>query len=279
MFSLYLYISLSYIHTLNIGYCISIFQELNPNYPYDSCFPPSEIPELFSHRGVGPSLTVDLPLNLRNDASWMGFAVCASFSLQDCHSLSKLEPEVPHHLICLFETDTGSLNPLHVYRTTKEELKLLHLRGFIWLSYIPYHWLSVTMKQCNRIKISIASDFPGWTVQKCAIHLVHCYSQDASAEMWQITFHCATSFLDNWDIYREEVEQESISGSSPENEASMTDLTILNKKHLKSLLLRYYEVSLSLSLSLSFYLLAYILSVVLAYLLYINVHIQSYIMA
>lgn len=72
----------------------------------------------------------------------------------------------------------------------------------------------------------------------CAIRLVHCYPRDAS-EMWQITFHCATSFLDNWDIYREEVEQESISGSRPENEASMTDLTILNRKHLKSLLLRY----------------------------------------
>nr|POE82222.1 hypothetical protein CFP56_49837 [Quercus suber] len=153
-------------------------EEFHLHYPYDRCFPPTKIPELFSHYASGSSMTIQLPSNLHNDSNWLGFALCAAFSVQEYPTefLDNLETEIPHHLSCLFDMDIGGLKPLHVYSTFKEELKWLHLHGFIWLSYIPYWWLSDKINQCNHIEVSIASDWPGWIVQKCGLRPV--YLQD-----------------------------------------------------------------------------------------------------
>ena len=149
-------------------------------------------------------MTIHLPLNLHNDSNWLGFAICAAFSVQEYPTdfLDNLETEIPHHLSCLFDMDIGGLKPLHVYSTFKEELKWLHLLGFIWLSYIPYWWLSDKINQCNHIEVSIASDWPGWIVRKCGLRLV--YLQDEQ-EFWQIRFHLRASLCDNWDIIHEDL--------------------------------------------------------------------------
>ena len=204
----------------------------------------------------------------------MGFVVCASFSVQEYPTefLDNLESCVPHHLICLFETDIGSLKPLHVYCTTKDEFKWLHLRGFNWLFFIPCWWHSDRMNQCKRIEASIVSDWPGWMVQKCALRLVH---QQDFQELWEILFYCSASFLDNWDLFREDVVEQDCTpmepfshqteefipeGSDSSSHAyptstgsrgSITVPTIQQTRALKSFILRCYEVSLSLSLYLS----------------------------
>jgi hypothetical protein len=229
-----------------IGHYIFILQEYHLPFEYDCIFPPSEIPELFSHRGNGPSVTIELPSNLHNDSTWIGFALCASFSVQEYPTefFDSLESKIPHHLICHFETDTGSSKPIHVYRTTREEFKWLHLRGFIWLCFIPYWYLWDRMNHCNHIEVSIESDWPGWTVQECGLRLM--YQQDEQ-EMRQIVFHCSVSFLDNWDLIRRDVAEQGLA----ENQGYKCESTTLLKRKLQPLLLTIFEVSLSLSLSLS----------------------------
>ena len=159
-------------------------------------------------------MAIQLPSNLHNDSNWLGFAICAAFSVQEYPTefLDNLETEILHHLSCLFDKDIGGLKPLHVYSTFKEELKWLHLLGFIWLSYIPYWWLSDKINQCNHIEVSIASNWPGWIVQKCGLRLV--YLQDEQ-EFWKIRFHLRASLCDNWDIIREDlVEHRPLKSSS-----------------------------------------------------------------
>ncbi|GMJ12381.1 hypothetical protein like AT5G17680 [Hibiscus trionum] len=50
---------------------------------FDVIMPGSEIPEWFSHQGVGFSIKLPLPLDIRNDDQWMGVAFCCNFTNGD----------------------------------------------------------------------------------------------------------------------------------------------------------------------------------------------------
>ena len=80
-------------------------------------------------------MAIQLPSNLHNDSNWLGFAICAAFSVHEYPTefLDNLKTEIPHHLSCLFDMDIGGLKPLHVYSTFKEELS-----GYIYLDSFGY---------------------------------------------------------------------------------------------------------------------------------------------
>ncbi|KAG7943390.1 hypothetical protein I3843_15G035800 [Carya illinoinensis] len=176
----------------------------------DHCFPPSEIPEFLTYRDIGPSVTMELPTNMHNDSAWAGLLICASFTFQEnqIEFLDSLESEIPHHLICFFDTDIHSLRPIHVYRTAKQEFKWLHfLNGFIWLSYIPIWWLPNGIQCCNHIEVSIMSDWPGWIVNNCGLRFL--FTQD-SGDFMQLLLPFQVSFFDNWGRFQKEIlEQDS----------------------------------------------------------------------
>jgi hypothetical protein len=134
----------------------------------------------------------ELPTNLYDDSYWMGLALCASFSVDEDPAaiLQNLDSETSCHLICLLETNIGGVEPPHVYPPTKEDVMLLHLRGFMWLSYIPRASLPDWLNQCSLIEASFASDLPSVTVRKCGLRLIY---QHDGIEFKQIIRHCMAS--------------------------------------------------------------------------------------
>ncbi|XP_050277147.1 uncharacterized protein LOC126718835 [Quercus robur] len=133
----------------------SDLQEFDRSLVYNSCFPPSEILEWFNHRSGEPPVTIHQPLNLYDDSTWRGLALCVSFSVNikdPTTILDILNSESAHHLYCHLERNVGSLEPLHAYCLTKEDVMLLHLGGFMWLSYIPRSSFPDCLNQCNRIE-------------------------------------------------------------------------------------------------------------------------------
>ncbi|XP_042961209.1 uncharacterized protein LOC122295976 isoform X3 [Carya illinoinensis] len=194
--------------------CINFLHNLRKEFHFffasDHCFPPSETPEFLTYLGIGPSVTMELPTNMHNDSAWVGLLICASFTFQEnqIEFLESLESEIPHHLICFFDTDIHSLRPIHVYRTAKQEFKWLHfLNGFIWLSYIPIWWLPNGIQCCNHIEVSIMSDWPGWIVNNCGLRFLS--SQDLG-DFMQLLLPFQVSFFDNWGLFQKEIlEQDS----------------------------------------------------------------------
>lgn len=102
-----------------------------------ACFPPDDIVQWFGHHSNGPSVKIPVPPHAyRESTNWIGLAVWAYFSVLD-HSTANLDhfkPDIPHHLTCYLETDTGSLDYFHSYITKNEEFKWLRLGlgGFIY---------------------------------------------------------------------------------------------------------------------------------------------------
>ncbi|KAE8100362.1 hypothetical protein FH972_018269 [Carpinus fangiana] len=150
--------------------------DFDPCLVYDSCFPPNEILEWFSHRSDEPQMIIYLPPNLYDDPSWKGLALCVSFSLQEQGTtiVDNLDSQVPcNQLTFLLETAIGSLEPLHKYCPTEEDLTVLRLGGFIWLSYIPRGSFPNWLIHSNFIEASIATGIPGLTLHKCGFCLLY----------------------------------------------------------------------------------------------------------
>ncbi|XP_040997413.1 uncharacterized protein LOC121243362 [Juglans microcarpa x Juglans regia] len=181
----------------------------------DHCFPPiSEIPDFLTYQGIGPSVTIELHTNMHNDSEWAGLLICASFTFQEnqIEFLESLESEIPHHLICFFDTDIDSLRPIHVYRTAKQEFKWLHLHGFVWLFYIPIWWLPDRIQCCNHIEVSIMSDWPCWIVNNCGLRFL---STHDSGDLMQLLLPFQASFFDNWGLFHKEILEQDCTKLEP----------------------------------------------------------------
>ena len=111
--------------------------------------------------------------------------------------LDILNSENAYHLYCHLESNVGSLEPLHAYCLAKEDVMLLHLGGFMRLSYIPRSSFPDWLNQCNHIEASIVSDWPDLTVVKCGLRLVHQYDEE---EFKQTKRHGLASLSDNWGL-------------------------------------------------------------------------------
>jgi hypothetical protein len=182
------------------SYTISILQDFDPCLVYDSCFPPNEILEWFSHRSDKPQVIIYLPPNLYDDPSWKGLALCVSFSLQEHGTtiVDNLDSQVPcNQLTFLLETAIGSLEPLHKYSPTEEDLTLLRLGGFIWLSYIPRGSFPNWLIHSNFIEASIATGIPGLTLHKCGFRLLY---ENEEREFKETVSHYTSSLSKTCDV-------------------------------------------------------------------------------
>lgn len=144
-------------------------------------------------------MTISLPPNLYDDATWMGLALCASFLVLEnsTATVGNLDSQVRHNLTCYLEADkTCCPLELHSYCLGKEDLMFLRLGGFIWLSYIPRLWFPKDLNGCRGIDATIVTDCPGLTVEKCGFRLLF---QNDETEFVETIKHCMASFSNNWD--------------------------------------------------------------------------------
>ncbi|KAF3945057.1 hypothetical protein CMV_028541 [Castanea mollissima] len=121
----------------------------------------------------------------------------STFIVDPTAILDILNSKNAHHLYCHLESNVGSLEPLRAYCLTKDDVMLLHLGGFMWLSYIPRSSFPDWLNQCNHIEASIVTDCPDLTVVKCGLCLVHQHDEE---EFKQTTRHGLASLSDNWGL-------------------------------------------------------------------------------
>jgi hypothetical protein len=139
---------------------------------------------------------VPVPPNFHNDSGWIGLALCASFSVYEPSTaiLENLVRETSHGLLTVLFVE-----PLHVYWPTRGDVKLLHLGGFMWLSYIPRRSLPDCLTQCDFIMASFSSSSPSLTVQNCGLRLVFRHDEVGFKEVIR---HCIASLSDSWGLIR-----------------------------------------------------------------------------
>ena len=145
-------------------------------FEYFGCFSLVNILPSFSSQSNEPSVTIYVPKYFYNDIDWMGLVLCANFSIQEHQTaiLGNPNSTISHHLICLLETDVAGPKHLLVHHSNYEELMWLDTEGqFLWLSCISRELLPDEFNQCDCIKASIISDWPGVMVQKCGLSFFH----------------------------------------------------------------------------------------------------------
>jgi hypothetical protein len=168
---------------------------------YNSCFPQSEVINWFSHPSNGPRVTIILPPNLYDDTTWTGLALFAFFSVLD-HSTTLVGSQgsqVHCRLGFLSQNRNFCLESLHSYCLTEEDISLLKLGGFMWLSYIPRGWFPKWLNRCSSIDAEIndcsieaeINDCPGLTVHKCGLHLLYQINEEEFKETIRL---CQASF-------------------------------------------------------------------------------------
>lgn len=123
-----------------------------------------------------------------SDTNWKGLALCAYFSVGEnpTAELDNSNRDIPHHLICVLESEIGTIEPIHDYCTTNEEFQWLYFGGFIWVSYIPRASFSDQLNGCSIVNASIASDHEACNVHSCGLRLVYQHDQE---EFEEALFH------------------------------------------------------------------------------------------
>ena len=81
-------------------------------------------------------MAIQLPSSLHNDSNWLGFAICAAFSVQEYPTefLDNLETEISHHLSCLLDMNLGGLKPLSMYIAPLKK----NSSGYIYMDSFGY---------------------------------------------------------------------------------------------------------------------------------------------
>ncbi|XP_062110768.1 uncharacterized protein LOC133822445 [Humulus lupulus] len=244
------------------------YQSFDQMLRYNACFPPSEIPKLFSHQNNDHSIEIQLP----KESNWVGVALWAYFSVEES-LIGKVnenqEADNSHFLNCYLETNEGFLEPLHSYQTTNEEMKWVpRLGGFIWLSYIPRGSLSDLL--ISFIEASFVSENSDLLVKKCGIRLV--YDQQEFEQMILHSLDCdlmQESLVDNNSVLDVSSNQVTSTGSNSEpsyillNIEAQTPVMESNSieewiKELESFLNKYLNLSLIIMLSIAGHSISYV---------------------
>ena len=106
----------------------------------------------------------------------MGLALYASFSIERDRTIfqNMVSTSSSQFLYCQFELSRASLDQILVCRINFEENKWLsNLFGFSWICYIPGEAFKDVLNQCDHMKASFVSDWPGVIVQKCGLRLLY----------------------------------------------------------------------------------------------------------
>ncbi|KAM1228035.1 hypothetical protein ACFX2J_007178 [Malus domestica] len=194
------------------GHTISVLKLFDSSAPYNFCFPQKQILEWFKNQSRKSSkIGMELPQNLYDDDNWRGLVICAAFSVHELPTatLEKLGSEMTVELMCHLSTEEYCLNPIPICSTTKEKFKWLHVRGFIWLTYIPRNFLA-EFKDITLVIARIYHSCPGLFVEDTGIRLLYKHEVE---ELKQAMTQCWTSFFDNSDLIRQFVEEEIIQSS------------------------------------------------------------------
>lgn len=136
----------------------------------------------FSTHSRDTSVRFDTPENWYNDSTWMGLALCASFSVLEQYTTIEVNPDSHlsnYHLTLSLKTDIGCLEHFQVYRLDRTDLWLLESGGLGWLAYIPCGSFPDWLNLCTWIETSIAANYPGLRMSKCGFRLV--YQNDEKA--------------------------------------------------------------------------------------------------
>lgn len=174
------------------GHIISVLKYFNPLAPFNFNFPSKEIPEWFNHQSNCSTSGIELPPNLHEDDNWMGLVICAAFSI---HENPSSFSETSLKILCHLMTNRSCVNAVPVHSITKDKFSWLHLRGLIWLTYVP-HALLTDLNESSCVLARIYNRSPGLVVDKCGIRLL--YKQDLPEFKQSIT-QCWTSFFDDLD--------------------------------------------------------------------------------
>ncbi|GMN56988.1 hypothetical protein TIFTF001_026095 [Ficus carica] len=182
--------------TLSVGgKLIAVTKRFDPNLVFNFCFPQKEMLDWFQVRSSTSRVAIELPPNLYNDSSWDGLAVCAAFSVNE-HPNAFSEMSVD--LLCHLSVNGHCLNPVPSFSVTKDRYNWLHLRGFIWLTYIP-RLILIELDQQRNIEARIFSSCPGLVVKMCGIRVL--YHQDVK-EFRHAIIQCSISIFDTSDFFQ-----------------------------------------------------------------------------
>ncbi|XP_024191119.1 uncharacterized protein LOC112195031 isoform X2 [Rosa chinensis] len=204
--------------TLTLGG--DVISSLGDSDPYCLCsssiIPQKDIPKWFC--GVKyhtNKLKTTLPPNLENDENWLGFVVCAAFSVHASQAdvLSYLDSENYPKLTCLLQW--GSERALNLKAGKKSSIVLknefmwLYLRRFIWLRYIPHQKFKDRLHISDHLEASFRTDSISSKVlriQECSLRVL--YKKDVE-EFKQTIIECFTCFFDNEDVIRPYIGEDS----------------------------------------------------------------------
>ncbi|KAJ4958513.1 hypothetical protein NE237_025624 [Protea cynaroides] len=151
----------------------SLVQGLCDRGVFDIFFPGSEVPEWFSHRNVGSSISFEVPPLL--DRKIQGLTVCAVYTSK----------ELPYEVTTCFST-----HPPRVVVNNKTKGYVCqhsptifsneaHHQDDLWVTYFPCTWLEDQLEHREQIEVS----YTGMQLQvkKCGVNLV--YEQDEKCSL------------------------------------------------------------------------------------------------
>ena len=224
---LYLFLSLSHTtqtRALNIIVIMyfNILQEVvHQNKHFFQFSNSTEIPEWFSHQNLGPSIRMQLPLDLHDNSSWIGIAL---FAVVVVHKdLNHQDYKVFIEFNCRSDLIQGPVDRRPLVFDISEFLPeiLRHASSFSFKSLFQARQLRDHLKECSWISTLIKSNSPYVKIKMCGAGVV--YKQD----------------LEKFAQCRGEIKQRSQFQMGKVESSQSNDRL---KGNLMSLLLRVYQV-------------------------------------
>ncbi|KAG6620988.1 hypothetical protein I3842_Q046300 [Carya illinoinensis] len=164
----------------------TLFEGLQNDY-HGYFFPQGEMPPWFNNRNDGPSIEIQLPSNLYNDKSWMGFAICAILG-RPADSRNNSNPKTPAGCILHLDSNEGCLKPDLVLSIPRS--KLLNSDQLLVVHYVSPTILPSKLNQWSHVKAIVECNIPSVETQMCGIRLM--YKQDVEGFV-QTTAECAVA--------------------------------------------------------------------------------------
>uniref|UniRef100_A0A5B7BGI1 Putative TMV resistance protein N-like n=1 Tax=Davidia involucrata TaxID=16924 RepID=A0A5B7BGI1_DAVIN len=153
-------------HPLHFMICMQ--QGQSEEYESNIYFPSKEIPDWFSHQGMGSSISFDMPLHVENKL--LGMTLWVVYAAKEDTAERIFPPQA------LFSNITNGDEWIHMPNShripvTREEHS--------WVSHIPQRFIRFQIQGGDKMEVSISIN-PPFKVKKCGIHLV--YKQDITED-------------------------------------------------------------------------------------------------
>ncbi|XP_061995458.1 TMV resistance protein N-like isoform X2 [Rosa rugosa] len=154
----------------------------NNRETFQIVIPGRNIPEWFSHRSVGCSVSVALPAHSKNSRV-LGFALCAVFVVQEHHQMDKPYIDefktfnATHHLVCCLKLDGRELEVYGrqpAFRFSEEFCKVKS--DHLWLFYVSgdkYFGTKWWHNSYSQFEFLFETRGPGLQVKDCGVRLIY----------------------------------------------------------------------------------------------------------